>query len=1058
MKLSDVSVARPVFVTMMMLALVVLGYFSYTGLSVDMMPDVDFPFTVVQTVYPGASAESMETDITKKIEDAVNQISGVRHITSQSREGYSLVIIEFRLEKDGMEATNDVREKIAGIRNELPDNIEEPIVSQYDPTAQPIISIAVSGKRTPKDITEIAKNRVKKRLESVQGVGAVELIGGSEREILVALDPHRMESRGVTVADVQYGIQAANLEIPGGRVDESSREYLVRVMGRLERVSDFNNVIVKTSNGVPIYLQEIASVFDTTVEQRSLARLDGKSAVALSVVKQSGSNTVDVADGVDKVLAQLKTELPPDIQLTKVEDNSTFIRDSIHEILFNIQYGMLLAVIVIFLFLLDLRPTIIAGLSIPISLIATFTIMKLLGFTINVLTLLGLSLAVGILIDDAIVVMENIYRHIHMGKSPMKAAMDATKEIGLAVMATTFSIVVVFVPVAFMEGLIGRFFYQFGMTVAFAVVISLFVAFTLTPMLSSRWLREGEEEGAYQPRGTGLFARIWGPIFNLLNYWNRAFDWFKPKYERLLAASLRTRWLVMFVAVASFVGSLYLGKFIGVEFMTETDQSKMAIDFQTPPGTNLHDTSERAASIEAAVRSNIPEVIASYVTIGSGNNPVTDGRILLNLTPVTERTISARRLMDSVRVLIAGIPGIKTSVSRGEGEGGGEKSIEISVRGEDFNELTRLAADVKKIFYTVPGAIDIDDTQEKGKPEFQIRVDRKLAEDLGLSLATIPMTVRALVEGDVVTRYKEGTEEYDVRIRLDEPYRASGDDIGRILVASNKEIPGTKTFLVPLNRVGVLEKSAAIGQYNRYDRQREIKVNANVASGAFAGTVTQTIMAEVSEVQLPPGYYVGTVGEQEIMAESFQNILKSLFLAIIFIYLLLASQYESFFDPFSIMLSLPLSMVGAIPALLGQSFSIMSLIGIVLLMGLVTKNAILLIDFVKQQRAEGVGRTEAILKAGPIRLRPILMTTFAMVFGMAPLALGLGPGAELRLSMARAVIGGIISSTLLTLVVVPVMYTLVDDFVGLFRRKPSRVPHEAKIEGVIIDGKVDKSF
>ncbi|MCM2272278.1 MAG: efflux RND transporter permease subunit, partial [candidate division Zixibacteria bacterium] len=464
MKLSDVSIQRPVFVTMMMLALVVLGYFSWTGLSVDMMPDVDFPFTVVQTIYPGASAESMETDVSKKIEDAVNQISGVRHIISQSREGYSLVVVEFNLEKDGMEATNDVREKIAGIRNDLPDDIEEPIVSQYDPTAQPIISIAISGKRTPKDITEIAKNRIKKRLESVKGVGAVNLIGGSEREILISLDPYKMESKQITTSAVHGAIQSANLEIPGGRVDESSREYLVRVMGRLERVVDFENVIVKSTDGVPIYLRDIATVHDTTVEQRSLARLDGKPAVALSIVKQSGANTVEIAEGVDKVLADLAAELPPDIQLTKVEDNSIFIKDSIHEIQFNIGYGMLLAVIVIFLFLLDLRPTIIAGLSIPISLVATFTIMKLLGFTINVLTLLGLSLAVGILIDDAIVVMENIYRHIHLGQKPMQAAFRATKEIGLAVMATTFSIVVVFVPVAFMEGLVGRFFYQFGMT------------------------------------------------------------------------------------------------------------------------------------------------------------------------------------------------------------------------------------------------------------------------------------------------------------------------------------------------------------------------------------------------------------------------------------------------------------------------------------------------------------------------------------------------------------------------------------------------------------------
>ncbi|HVP06382.1 MAG TPA: efflux RND transporter permease subunit, partial [Candidatus Acidoferrum sp.] len=663
-----------------------------------------------------------------------------------------------------------------------------------------------------------------------------------------------------------------------------------------------------------------------------------------------------------------------------------------------------------------------------------FTVMKALGFTINVITLMGLSLAVGILIDDAIVIIENIYRHIHMGETARQAAFTATKEIGLAVMATTFSIVVVFLPVAFMQGIIGRVFYQFGVSVAVAVSISLFVAFTLTPMLSSRWL---EQKGKERLKGGGIgavFERLWQPIRNILDYWNRAFEWFKPVYGRMLASSLRHRWVVMSVAVLAFAASLWLARYVGKEFMTETDEGKIYVSVITPPGTNLQETSDRIAQIEKIV-TKLPIVTSSYVTIGAGDDPVTNGRVLFTLVDKSQRTVSAKQMMDSIRVLVAPVPGVKASVSKGHSEGGSDKQVEISVRGENLDDLSRIAHQVQDIFYRTPGAVDIDNTQQEGKPELHIEVDRKQADDLGLSLATIPMTIRTLVEGTVVSRYKEGDEEYDVRVRLDDRFRNSTQQVERILVASTKEIPGQSVFLVPLDRVAKLDKQTAIGEYSRRNRQREIRVNANVLTGSFSGTVSEAVMKEASQIQLPPGYSIGITGGVEFMQESFQNIFRALVLSIIFIYLLLASQYESFTDPFSIMLSLPLSLVGAILALQGSSFSIMSYIGIILLMGLVTKNAILLIDFVKQQREKGMNRTEAILIAGPIRLRPILMTTFAMVFGMLPLALGVGPGAEMRAPMARAVIGGIISSTLLTLVVVPVVYTLIDDFTGLFRRK-----------------------
>ncbi len=1046
MKISEVSINRPVFATMMIGALLVLGAFSYYSLNLDMFPDIDFPIVTVISVYPGASAEAVETEVTRRIEDAVNEVSGIRHITSQSSEGYSLMIIEFILEKESSEATQDIREKVASIRGDLPDDMEEPVVSQYDPSAQPIMSIVIAGDRPAREVTEFAKNTIKKRLETVNGVGNVRLIGGEEREILIALDPERMESYQVSIDQVKNAIRVANMEIPGGRIEEASREYLVRTMGRLTEVAQFEDIVVRNNKGVPVYLKNVASVKDTVEEKRSFSTYNNRQAVSVSVIKQSGANTVDVARMVRATLDELREEVPADIRIQLVEDNAVFIEDSVHEILFNIRFGTLLAVLVIFLFLLDIKPTIITGLSIPISIIGTFTAMLFLGYTINFMTLLGLSLAVGILIDDAIVVIENIYRHMAEGKSAREAAFTGTKEIGLAVMATTLAIIAVFIPIAFMEGIVGRFFTQFGITVAVAVMISLFVAFSLTPMLSSRMLKgEGDDSTPTRKKGPvrRILSAIWRPILKVISYWNIIFDSFKPYYEKLLAKSLRHRWLVILVAIGSLGAAYGASKLVGREFMTQTDQSKLAVHIETPPGTNLEETATRFRKVED-VLATFDEATNTYVTIGAGNDPVTQGRILVLLTEKSDRELSVFQLIDSVRTALKTIPGINYMVGMGEGRHN-QKPIEVSIRGPEMDELTRLARQVQDITYNMPGATDVDNTMEEGKPEIQIEIDRKLANDLKLNLFEIPSTVRSLVEGEVVTRFKEGDEEYDVRVRLDESFRASAEDIGRIMIRSGKELDGRDVFLVPLNRVASIKKKTSIGQYNRYDRQREIRINANPLAGAFAGTIINQVMTAVDEtVDVPPGYLIGVVGEAEIMEESFQSILSALALAVIFIYLLLASLYESFFDPFSIMLSLPLSLIGAIIGLVGSSFSIMSLIGIVLLMGLVTKNAILLIDFVKQLRQEGVSRYNAILKAGPIRLRPILMTTLAMVFGMLPLALGLGPGAELRAPMARAVIGGIISSTLLTLVVVPVVYTLIDDFVGLFSKKRKQ---EASVTG-----------
>jgi HAE1 family hydrophobic/amphiphilic exporter-1 len=691
--------------------------------------------------------------------------------------------------------------------------MEEPVITQFDFDAQPILSLALTGDRSLRDITEIAKNDIKTRLETIPGVGNVEIVGGYDREIHIGLNPRQMEAHMVTVNDVQLAVQAANMEIPGGRIDESNREYLVRIKGRLERVSQFNDIIVKNINGNPVYLSDIAVVADTIAEQRSLSRYDGQAAVGLNIIKQSGTNIVDMARQAKEVVASLKTELPPDINIEIVDDQSLFIEDSIHEILFNIRFGTILAIIVIFLFLLDFRPTLITGLSIPISIIATFTLMNFLGFTINFMTLLGLSLAVGILIDDAIVVVENIYRHLDMGKSPMQAAFDGTKEIGLAVMATTFTIMVVFIPVAFMEGIVGRFFYQFGITVAFAVFISLFVAFTLTPMLSSRMLKKSSTDNIDSIiNSKHQFLR---PIYRILGLWNRMFDAILPVYKSLLSFSLRFRWLVILIAVFVFGGSLWLATSLGEEWFEEADQNKVYITLETPPGTNLRETSDRINEIENVVKT-LPEISNIFVTIGSGNSSVRDGSVMLQLTDATEREIHAKNMADSIRTLLNIIPGIKYSVFMTPSEGGGSsKPIELSIRGNDRDELASITRQVQQIAQNTLGTIDVDNSMEEGQPEIQIDIDRKKADDLGLSLSMIPLSLRTFVEGDVVTKFKEGDEEYDVRVQLDVKFRSSTDDLERILVESDKAIPNQEEFLVPLGRVGKIDKGTAIGKYLR---------------------------------------------------------------------------------------------------------------------------------------------------------------------------------------------------------------------------------------------------
>ena len=1018
MKLADVSIERPVFATMMILALIVLGLFSYLKLNVDQFPDVDIPYVTVTTVLRGAGPEQIETDVTKKIEDAVNPVAGLDHIQSTSQEGLSIVIIQFKLEVDGRVAAQEVREKVSAARANLPTEIEDPVITRYDPASLPIMQLTVSGNRSEKDITTYTKDVIKKRLENVPGVGSVNLVGGDEREIEVEVDAARLRGYNLSIQDVVQGVAMANQEVPAGNLVQGPRQLLLRTMGKFTSVDDFNNVIVATPGGKPVHLADIATVSDGVKERTSFARVDGKRAVGLNILKQSGSNTVRVADAVRGQIDRLKKELPADVQITMAKDNSTFIRDSVNDVLFDILYGGLLAVIVVYLFLANARPTIISAIALPTSIIASFIIMYALNFTLNVMSLMALSLAVGLLIDDAIVVIENIYRHMHEGATPKEAAKAATSEIGLAVMATTFTIVAVFIPVAFMSGIVGRFFYQFGITVAVSVLVSLFVAFTLTPMLASRWLRPQDEdlsnEGNILRRG--------------LFFFNQFFDKMSKRYRSAIAWSLAHRRMTLVFALGLFAFSFVLMRFLGSEFFPESDQSEFTVGVNASPGTSLDQTAAICERIETVLRKR-PEVTTLLTTIGAGNDPITKGNILVKLLKKAERKKGIKQIMAEVRRDLRDLPGANLSILVSQGPGGGTKPVVMSVRGEDLSKLEQLGDKVERIVRTTPGAVDVENSLETSKPEIRIRIDREKASDLGLNVGLIAASIRALVDGAVATQYAEGGEQYDVRVQLRKEDRTSLENVGNLTIKSSKDTRDLQKIIVPISYVASVKQGSGPSKINRYDRQREIRIDANT-SGRTLGEVLAGIQKQTAGISLEPGYSIGVTGSGEMQAESFQNILISLVLGIVFVYIVLAAQFENFWYPFSIMLALPMSLIGAVIALLvfGSAISIISLIGIIMLMGLVTKNGILLVDYTGVLRDRGMKRTEALVEAGATRLRPILMTTFAMIFGMVPIAFSVSEGSEFRSPMGQAVIGGLVTSTLLTLFVVPVVYSLIDDF------------------------------
>ena len=1025
MFIADISVKRPIFATVLMLTLVTLGAFSYNRLSIEMMPNVEIPVISIITIYQGASPESVEREVSKKIEEAVNPIAGVKHVSSYSREGVSTVVVEFQLEVKINDAVAEARAKINAIRGDLPKDIEDPIINKMDIGGQAILSLAVfSDNLSQRDLTEIIEKRIKRQIENTSGVGKVDLVGESKKAVNVIVDPRRLAALNMGVNEVIAGLQSENVNTPLGRYTAGASEFPMRVDGKPEQVRDFSRMVIAQREGRPITVGDVADIDDGIEEQRSLALVNGKPAIAMDILKQTGANTVDVIDAVVAKLDFLRKQLPPGTTIEVVRDDSGFIRDSVEDVVVTMIIGGILTVLIVFCFLNSWRSTLITGLTLPISVIATFSVMYFGGMTLNVLTLMALSLAIGLLIDDAIVVRENIVRHLERGEDHFTAARQGTDEIGLAVIATSLSIMAVFIPVAFMRGIIGRFFYSFGITVAFAVLVSLFVSFTLDPMLSSRW---------YDPDIERKGRRNW--LARLLDRFNEKFDSLAEYYQKIIAWSLDNPLKIIGLAILAFVVGIALLGALPQEFQTKIDEEKFAVSFKTSPQSSIEESRDRLEAVLATLK-RIPEVAQTYATIGAGDNgTVRDVFILVNLTPKAERKRHQLVIMDEARELISRVPGIQGSVgSADEGPGGG-KPLQVSVRGENIDKLKIYASELKKSMYAIAGVVDLDMTMEQTTDEYRLTVNRERAMDAGVNTNVIASTLNALVGGQKVSTYEdEDGDAREVRVRLPEDLRADPSQLGLLRLAVQKGEGATG--LVPLSDLVDYKLTATPSEINRKDLSREITVSANTANIAL-GTAVEKTKLITDKMQMDPGYFIVFGGEDEIMKETMGYMLEALLLAVILVYLILAAQFESFVAPLSIMFSLPLSIVGmaGLLTLTRDTVNIMSQIGLIMLMGLVVKNAILLIDFAKHMQSETMSRREALIEAGRIRLRPILMTTLAMIFGMLPLALGLGAGAELRSPMARAVVGGLITSTILTLVVVPVIYEELDDLSIWFKSK-----------------------
>jgi hydrophobic/amphiphilic exporter-1 (mainly G- bacteria), HAE1 family len=1028
MWMTRVAIKNPVFCAMVMFALMVTGAVSYMRLPIDAMPDVQVPVGVVYVAYPGASPQAVENDLTKPIENALNPISGVKKIRSRSREGSSLVIVEFDMNIKMDVAIQDMRDKLAQIRPSFPKEAKDPYISKANnDDDRAIVSLGVTSKtRAPADVTYLVEEIIRKRMENVTGVATVEMIGAASREVQIEVDPAKLRARRIGVDQVIAALRNDNIDVPVGTITSGNNDKSVRIDARFKSMIDFENLVIARRDGVQVRVSDVAKVIDGVREQNSFARIDGSKAVILDMKKVRGSNTVEVGDGVKKAIERVKKELPADVELSILSDQSRYVKASVKNVQRTIIEGAILTVFIVFLFLASWRSTVITALTLPISVVATFIAIYAFGFTLNALTLMALSLCIGLLIDDAIVVRENIVRHLHMGKTHVQAAQEATDEIGLAVLATTLAIVAVFTPIAFMGGIIGLFFYQFGVTIVVAVLVSLFVSFTLDPMLSSVWP---------DPEGDRFKKLPW--LGRLLTKFDQGMENMQHRYEGVMRWALSHRKSTIAIAfgtLAASVGLIAAG-LIGSEFIPRDDQSEFGMRIETPVGSSLDYTLAKTEQVEATLK-KIPEISRIYSWVGGGNGRNT-GWVNVTLKPRDERERSQKQLEDVAREAVKPIAGLTSAV-------GWNRPVQIALLGPDVSVLSRLSQQLAAQVAKIPGAVEVETSEKAAVPALAISMKRAEAAEFGITPSTLGTITRTLVAGDAVTTWlsPQGNS-VDVAVRLPKELKTNASQLMQIPLNNPRAVDGEA---IALERVAVVNESANPKIIERSNLQRQINVSAGV-SGKTQGEVGSEVNRIMKEFDLPPGYRFDVGGDNQMMADSFGFAMLALGMAVVFIYFVLGSQFHSFAQPIAIMMTLPLSLIGVLLALAvtRTTFNMFAMIAFIMLMGLVVKNGILLVDFANQVRREKhVSIIEALVEAGHIRLRPILMTTAAMVFGMLPMALALEEGSDG--TMGRAIIGGVLSSTILTLIVVPVIYAIIEEFKE--RRAHKREAKRARLAGL----------
>ena len=1008
MALSDTSINRPVFTTMLIASLVLFGFICRNRMGVELLPNVDFPIVTITTAFEAASPEVIESEVTDNLEDEIGTIEGVKHITSFNSQGVSQVLIEFQLETNIEIAAQDVRDKVALARRRLPKDVDPPIIGKLDINARPIMWLSMSGTHAAQYLNQFADEIVKPRIQTIPGVGQVFMGGFRKREVKVWLDAKKLEAYQLTAGDVTTALATKNVEIPGGRIESNIRELTVKTMGEFPTVEAFNDLVLAFREGAPIRLRDVGYAEDGMKDSRTTARFQGKTTIGMGVTPRSGSNHLEVANRVKKSFAEIQKDLPPGVNLQVAFDSSTFIKQSIADVQIDLLLGAMLASVVVFLFLRTITPTVIISLAIPTSLIGSFVLMYALGFTMNNMTMLALSLCVGLVVDDAIIVLESAFRHAEEGQDRVTAAKEGTREIAFAATAATFSICAVFTPVAFIHGMIGRFYYQFGITVSAAVLLSLLVALTLTPMLCSRYLSVEKKHGK-------LYDRL-----------EKFYTFLEEKYEKILSLSLNHRKTVIVIVTITFVISIALWSLIGKELVAPEDQGSFMVRFETAVGSSIDFTDAMMKRVEDATR-RIPEIDTIFAAAGGFQRGETNkGILFLELVDRSKRKLTQQQVMAILRKELNKIPGVKAYIDEISLVGShGERTspLQFDIKGFDLNKLASISDKIISELKKVPGVVDVGSNMELTKPEVRVYIDRNKAGDMGVDIFSIAQNINTMIGGQDVTKFKEGGKSYDVRVRLIADQRKIPEDIDRLLVRTQKK------DLIRLSNIVDVREEIGPNIINRKDRMRSVTIYGNLENKPLGEAVkdAQKIAGEV----LPEGYSLALSGSAEQMRESFLGIIFALGLAVVITYMILAAQFESFIHPFTIMLAVPLSMIGALGLLwlTGNTINIMSMIGMIMLTGLVVKNSILLVDYTIHLRSQGMERNKAVLRAGTVRLRPILMTAVTTIAGALPVALSLGAGGESRAPMGIAAVGGMTTSTLLTLFVVPVVYTLLDDLV-----------------------------